>query len=165
MADAKQTTDAIKKEINGKISRLLEKILLIIERNVAEALDTAKKNVSGDLKKSLSHEQIVYANKVVGRVSTGVYYSVFVHEGTRPHWVPIDPLLRWVEKKGIVGRYSIKTHKRVGGKATIADENMAAAKAIQRKIAAKGTAAFKFFDIGLQASLPRIEAEIKAMTW
>lgn len=161
-----QTADAAGKEISkyveGMVSRLFEKILLTIEREAAQVIDDSGKNTSGDLRKSLGHDIQKKKDELVGRVFTGMFYSIFVHEGTKPHWMPIEPLIRWVHLKGITGRYTIKhPHKRVGRKKTIADEDLAMAKIIQRKIAKKGTAAFKFFDIALANATPRIEAMVK----
>lgn len=35
------------------------------------------------------------------RVYTNVKYAVYVHEGTRPHAAPMEPIKRWADKKGI----------------------------------------------------------------
>lgn len=35
------------------------------------------------------------------RVGTNVKYAIFVHEGTKPHWPPIDALRPWARSHGI----------------------------------------------------------------
>jgi len=70
-------------------------------------------------------------------------YAAFVEVGTRPHWMPIAPLLQWVEVK-------------LG----VTDEREAygIAKAIQAKIAREGTKPTWF----MKRLLPRLAELVKA---
>lgn len=67
-----------------------------------EVKDTAP-TAFGDLKKSIAADVQGFS----GRVRPTVQYAVFVHEGTRPHWVPSrewkpgGALHRWATRKGI----------------------------------------------------------------
>jgi hypothetical protein len=66
-------------------------------------------------------------------------YALFVHEGTLPHWAPIEPLKRWAKK-------------------VLGDEN--AAYAVQKKIAEHGTKPTKYLEIPWRAELPKVPLRI-----
>jgi hypothetical protein len=104
-------------------------------------------SVTGDLRKSVTAQ----VDKVLlgwqMRVGPGVSYSVFVHEGTRPHYAPLSPLVEWVKKKGLSGVFSVKTKRRLGSAKTRQQQDIAAAKAVQSKIAKFGTRAQPFLSI------------------
>jgi len=76
-------------------------------------------------------------------------YGMFVEFGTRPHWMPLQPLIDWVWSKGLAQRstdieYAGGKTKRVRGQTSrsyIDSKVVRIAKAIQRKIAARGTPA------------------------
>lgn len=67
-------------------------------------------------------------------------HAVFMEEGTRPHWPPLQPILEWVERKGLAD----------------GDEAYAVARAVQAKIAEKGTAPRRFF----RRAMRRIIADV-----
>jgi hypothetical protein len=125
---------------------------LKLEEMITDEIDAMHLNVSGEMKKSVAHQvqsrslSRVYRLIVGTNVKTadGYPYPVGVHEGTIPHWPPIAPIIEWVRKKGVAGTYSIKTHKRTGGKKKVAAQDKSAAYAIQRGIAKKGTAKHPF---------------------
>jgi hypothetical protein len=76
-----------------------------------------------------------------GRVYVDKNYALAVHEGQKPHYVPIDPLTRWTMRKfGL-------TKKQAYGRA----------KAIQKKIAEKGTKANPFMDRAIKKTDKRID--------
>jgi hypothetical protein len=65
------------------------------------------------------------------RVGANIKYAVFVHEGTRPHFPPAEPIKKWAYKKlGLRGQ-----------------ELDSATYLIQRKISKKGTKAQPFMKI------------------
>jgi len=84
--------------------------------------------------------------KIVLKVGPNITYSIFVHEGTKPHWVPLDALTVWVQKKfNMSGKEVLKT-----------------AKAIQFKISKQGTAPkpfLKFVFNQYQASIQKLIGE------
>lgn len=98
----------------------------------------------GTLRSSINVTQPqITGNKVEVTVYAGgpaAKYAFFVHEGTLPHWVPIEPLKEWAKK-------------------VLGDEN--AAYAIQQKIAMYGTKARKYLEIPWRARLPKIEGSIQ----
>jgi phage gpG-like protein len=126
------------------IPNALEEYAHELRALVVDEINRMGISVSGDLAKSITPEVGKKLDSWLAQVGTNLKYAIYVHEGTKPHWAPIKPLLEWVEKKGIVGTYSVKTRKRTGGKKKIADENMSMARAVQRSIAKKGTKAKPF---------------------
>ena len=86
-------------------------------------------NVSGYLRNSITSEVRREAERIMGITGTNTKYAIFVHQGTRPHWPPIQPIKRWVIRKlGISGKDVPKVIFLV-----------------RRKIAEKGTPAKPFF--------------------
>jgi hypothetical protein len=65
----------------------------------------------------------------------------------------IKALTIWVQRKGLVGTYSIKTQKRTGGKSIQADENKRAAWAIAMSILRNGVRSHPWL-------FPAVESEI-----
>ena len=97
-------------------------------------------------------------------------YGEYVELGTKPHWAPIEPLIRWVEQKiqphvlavGVEFSSGKAMPTRKGTKKLTGDARQRAiqsiARAIQVKIAKKGTAAQLFVrrsldELGLQSEL------------
>jgi len=98
-------------------------------------------------------------------------YGVYVELGSRPHWAPIEPLIRWVEHKIQPHILAIGVEFTGGARATptrrgtrvLKGDRRARviqqiARAIQMKIAAKGTAGQYFVlksiqEMGLRAQL------------
>lgn len=65
-------------------------------------------------------------------------------------------ILLWVHQKGITGRYSVKTRKRLGSKKSQAGEDMAVAYAIARSIAIKGVNPHPFFFHNFDKERPQL---------
>lgn len=97
-------------------------------------------------------------------------YGEYTELGTKPHWAPIEPLIRWVEQKiqphilavGVEFSSGRALPTKVGTKKLHGDARQRAiqaiARAIQVKIAKKGTAAQLFVkrsleELGLQSTL------------
>jgi hypothetical protein len=79
------------------------------------------------------------------------YASFIIGKGAGPavghaqYWPPIEPLIYWVKRKGLGGRYSVKTQRRLGNKQTQRDEDYRIAKAIQFIIHARGVKGHDLF--------------------
>jgi len=117
--------------------------------------------VSGLLKGGIATE---FSNEgLTARVGTNRQYAPAVEFGSRPHWAPLGPLLRWVQVKGLGGRFSVKTRRRLGNKFDRSAQDVAMARAIQRKIGHKGTKGQHMFGKGLAAARPIIEADAAVM--
>jgi hypothetical protein len=96
---------------------------------------TEMRNVNtGDLRKSITYRTwVVFGRRVLLRVGTNLKYAIYVHEGTKPHYPPLAPILRWVRQKNPRIRRNRKELKR-------------RARAVVMKIGRYGTPANPFLD-------------------
>jgi hypothetical protein len=123
--DARRGLDAVEVE--------MENIGLEIVKHAANYLDDNKINVEGDVKKFLYSEVDRFLNLIRLKAGSSVRHAPYVYFGTKPHWPPRAPLVRWAKKKfGLTDRDA----KRVGY-------------LVARKISRKGTEAKPFMDHAL----------------
>ncbi len=95
--------------VNASLYPALLSYALEIRALIIKKIDEEKINFSGDLRKSITAE----VNKEVGayviKVGSNMEYAPFVHEGTKPHWTPKEPIQKWVRLKlGIKGKKELK---------------------------------------------------------
>lgn len=161
----------IERRLWKEITQVANRIAQMLERCVVDVLNENEKVVSGDLKKSVSSRVEQETNRIIIKVFTGLGYAQYVHEGTKPHYPPIFPIARWVQKKGIGQSFNTKSKRMIGTKKKaysyniggqtlgrqFSKEIMSVAYAIQRSIGKKGTRAFKFFEIALKRSEGKIQ--------
>lgn len=94
----------------------------LVREIMAEARNNLKRDghyVTGQLYRSSNGNIRIFPNKVRGTFDAE--YADYVEYGTDPHWMPIEPLLKWANKK-------------FGKK-----EGTSIAYAVQKKIAKYGT--------------------------
>lgn len=73
---------------------------------------------------------------LTGEVVAGAKHSIFIEEGTRPHWAPIAPLQAWAGRK-------------------LGDSGLGYA--VQAKIAMKGTKAQPFMQPAVDKNMSKVE--------
>ena len=74
-------------------------------------------------------------------------YAEWVHDGRKPGKMPpMKPILDWVHVKRLTGRYSVKTHRRLGNKYVQRFEDFELARQIQWAIYLRGIRPRPFFD-------------------
>ncbi len=164
--------DDFRKIIESQIEKLAENIALKLEAETVDVIDERDIRSEGSLRKSISSETInrstsaviSYLIKVFGNVN----YAVFVHEGTKPHFPPVEPIMRWVKNKGIGQQFYIKSKRAIATKRQqvktksglsekkYSSEVRSMAYLIARSIARKGTKGKKFFEIALAQAEPTI---------
>lgn len=151
------------KKVEEQLVRLTNKIGLMLVKAVQDIMDKNKINVTGQLRKSISYKIDKKTTEILLTVISGVKYDIYRHEGTKPHFPPIEPLRTWVIKKGLAQRTS-KTGSRTYIKNinTVNNFNIVngIAWAIARSISRKGTMGIKFFQLALNQSKPIIEREV-----
>lgn len=101
--------------IQKEITTALRKSAVTVQR---EAIQEAPVN-DGLLRANI---KVDFPTENSAVVYSGAKYSIYVHEGTRPHFAPFKPIERWARKKGLP------------------------AGAVWRAIAKKGTKANKYMD-------------------
>ncbi len=84
-------------------AEVLREYALQLEKRVVEAVDAMGINDTGTLRKSITHEFVKEKDNLILRVGPGIIkpfpYPVAVHEGTKPHFPPTEPLQEWVKRK------------------------------------------------------------------
>lgn len=128
----RKQTDAAKAVQEGVDDALMDAVTAGSNRMqeivAAEATDTGQLLRSHILPERLSDGSIV--------TGFAAEYAKWVDRGTRPHWMPIQPLLGWARR-------------------TLGDED--AAYAVQRKIADEGTDPVHFMREGVQTIKARLQ--------
>jgi phage gpG-like protein len=95
----REVKDALKKSSNELIKFGARHYALELEALVVKQINKMDLNVTGDMRKSVTHKVTEYMNKIVIRVGVNTKYAVYVHEGTKPHWPKRSAIERWVKLK------------------------------------------------------------------
>jgi hypothetical protein len=117
--------------------------------------------VTGQLRRATLGEVESEDNRVLGIVRTEKY-GPYVEYGTKPHWAPIQPLLDWVQRRGLGIEYNTARLGRDGkmkatrNKAKTEAAQRSLAYAIQRKIARYGTEAKPFMASAVDAAFKKL---------
>lgn len=100
MLNAQQVAAAVM----GQNGPLLKKLLAIGFKIEAQAKALTNNQMVGVVTGRLSGSITTVLSEIDGvpavLVGTPVEYALFVHEGTRPHWPPRDPIARWLALRG-----------------------------------------------------------------
>ena len=126
----------------GPMLQAMRDCTLLVERD-------AKKNASasvntGMLRASILPEVRGEGHAIMGVVGSNLLYAAAVELGSRPHWPPPDPILRWVQLKLQPGK----------------DLEASVAFLIARKIARMGTKAQPYLQPAFDMNLDRIEQRL-----
>jgi hypothetical protein len=144
--ERRMLTDKVYFPLHDAMSEAVQQIEGAAKEDAPVAFGHLRASIGSEVRVTESAiEGVVGTN--LGRIKDGklLGYAQAVEMGTRPHWVPLEPLVEWVRVKRLAGRYSTRTRRRLGSKATQRAEDVAAARMIQFKIARHGTRAQPFF--------------------
>jgi len=148
------------REIEEKIKATHGSDMLMAMRTATLLVQrSAKTNApvnTGRLRASIVPSVMQHGDVIEGVVGSNVEYAPYMEFGTKPHWPPLAPIMRWVHLKRLAGTYSIKTRRRTGGASRQRSQDYIVAKWIQKSIAKKGTKARKFLEKAFEQNLPRI---------
>lgn len=136
MRELQRASIRIVREMQGpKMVLAMGKATLLVVRTARQysKIDT------GRYRASITPEVVVRDETVLGIVGTNVAYAPFVVFDTKPHFPPLGPILEWVKRQKIAGRYSVRTRRRVGKRSVREREDLRVAWAIARKISRVGT--------------------------
>lgn len=114
-----------------RLNDALNKSTLIAQREIRKETPVDRNR----LRNSVVTQQLA---RFAFSVGTNVKYAIYVHEGTKPHRAPYDPIKAWAKRRGIP------------------------AYPVWLKISQKGTKANPFFERGTKAATPGINAEFIA---
>jgi hypothetical protein len=164
-------------EVKGleELTRALAALPSLVQAEMTAAMNEAVHVVEGEVKErtpvgaagrgsfsqflaqTITTDVTADAAGVTGEVGTDVAYAPYVEEGTAPHWPPFQPLYEWVAYSHKFGVYSIRSRRRLGGRAQIEAENRAITRRIQAAIARRGTKGAYMFRDGLAASAETVQ--------
>ena len=152
------------KKVRSTIEKVLMVILLKIHRDSDKIIRDNKAVATAELVKNLREQVYESAGQIIGVVGIGanVPYGIYEHEGTKPHFPPIEPLVKWVIKKGIIrddkGRTTTMRRAKKEG-----DDVKARAIAflIARKISKSGTKGLPFLKMALMMNTDFIIKNLK----
>jgi len=97
---------------------------------------------------------------ITGRVVTIQTHMIVLEEGRRPGQKPppVAAIAGWVHRKHLAGVYSVKTRRRLKGKATQDKQDLAAAFVIARSIGKKGTKPHHMFSEAARKGKGHVDA-------
>jgi hypothetical protein len=162
-----------KDQMQGDANRELEAAMQASVKIVRDSVFGYTPFAFGTLRNSITGQVVFLAgNEIQGIIGTPVPYAPAVELGSKPHWPPLAPLELWVRRKLGGSGSSLHSQARslaaatrkqgVKGYRTVdAKEQLiyATARAIQRKIARRGTDARQMFRKGFnetQGTVARI---------
>lgn len=119
---------ADERKVRNEVLKELRRIGLFAERTILDYFQKHNIDDRGDLAKSVYSEVETTLKGMRMQFGANAKHAIFVHDGTKPHWAPIDALEKWVVRK--LGM----TFPKAGE----------VARKIQFKIAKKGTKAKPF---------------------
>lgn len=141
--------------VSDKVEQFLRYVLLKIHADAVKIIDDNKAFASGEMRKNITEQILREVGVITGVVGVGanVPYAIFRHEGTKPHFPPIAPLMKWVVQKGLLRKGSKPTTMRAIKRSKFADQTEQQLKSvaflIARKISRSGTVGLPFLRLAL----------------
>jgi len=155
--------EAYEGKVRIMIEQIMMRILLKIHRDADKIIRDNKAIASAEMVKNLRERVYYEAGKIVGVVGVGanVPYGIFRHEGTKPHFPPIEPLAKWVIQKGLLRDDKGKTMTPRRAKKVGADVRARQiAFLIARKISKRGTTGLRFLKMALDMNAGWIVSQL-----
>jgi len=136
------------KEVVASLDSFEDSLIFNITRNHAKSMNKIVADTvayidkhdlisQGDLRSSITSEVDRRIDEIVGEVGTNQKHAIFVHEGTAPHWPPVQAMEEWVTQQ--VRRGTLDT-----------DDIRSTAFLVGRAISKRGTKANPFFTVSLR---------------
>lgn len=136
LEDLKKAFAAADVTIAAEVKKALEKAGMLVERSAKMNLTNGRHIASGLLRASVSHRLIEWNKIPACQIGTNVKCAQDMEFGGPPRHVPIDDLINWVRRKGLVGNNFAKN---ATGRRFKRGSEHQLAYLIQRKIAKVGT--------------------------
>jgi len=159
----------LEERVIQEIEKTLRQITLKIAGDATQIIvDENAVGYNRQLYRNIRQNVFREAGRIIGVVGVGanVPYGIFRHEGTRPHFPPIEPIQRWVIYKGLVKNNNrVTTIKAVlknskKGNKKVFDESRQIAFLIARKISQKGTKGLPFLKLALEQNREFIQQKL-----
>ena len=147
------------------IERFIYRVCIKISDDARRIVQQEKKVATGQLKDNIDYEVQITAQKIMAKigVNANTPHGIFVHEGTKPHFPPVDAIKKWVIQKGLVRKGSKPTTFRSAKGTNLEKVAQGIAFVIARSIAKRGTKALPFLKIALAQNTGFIQNEINKL--
>lgn len=159
--------DKFYNKVVAALEQYLHRMCMKILADADKIIRDNKAIASGELVRNLRETVYKEAGKIVGVAGTGknVPYSIYRHEGTKPHFPPVEAIKSWVIKKGLVGgKATQRSLSRTKKGLTQLDEAGRIAYLIARKIAKSGTTGLPFLKMALEQNKSYIISQLKLIS-
>ena len=123
--------------VRQQMHAALNEAILYVNRQVLKRTPVGVTDVLHGSIQASPHVRDLAGGSMVALTGTSIPHGIPVEMGTKPHWAPIAPLIRWAEEK-------------------LGDPD--AAFAVRAKIAREGTEGAHMFEEGLKASQSKIKS-------
>lgn len=164
MAKTNIDIDKFYKKVVAALEQYLHRMCMKILADADKIIRDKKAIASGEMVRNLRETVYKEAGKIVGVAGTGknVPYSIYRHEGTKPHFPPVEPIKAWVIRKGLVGKKATERSlsRTKKGRAAL-DEAGQIAFLIARKILKSGTTGLPFLKMALEQNKSYIMSQLK----
>jgi predicted nucleic acid-binding protein len=159
------------KKSEAEAEKTLRVILLKLQADAVKILHDKKVNVTGELARNIRTQIIKEIGKMIGVIGVGanVPYAIYRHEGTKPHFPPLEPIQKWVIKRGMVkgsrgkALTSISAIKARKSSDTLEAQVKSIAYLIARKIAKKGTEGLPFLQMAMNLNQSFITEQLSKL--
>lgn len=155
--------DEVRRRTWTEVQRLAVTLGLILERYVVKVIDEHKAKIdalvdTGTMRKGIHHTIVERWKQITIDVLGNTFYTAYVHEGTKPHFPPVQKIAQWVARKGVgSGKFAKnKSYKELSE----SKEIQRIAWAIAISISKKGTKGIKFFNIAWKQAQSQVDLAI-----
>jgi hypothetical protein len=158
--------ETYKKKVENAIERMIMQVCERIRADAVLQIRNGKAVATGELMRNINTDIVRQAGMIVGVVGVGgnVKYGIFRHQGTKPHFPPIEAIKKWVIIKGLVRDKGRPVSVRGAKKSVSLDaEAKSIAFLIARKIARKGTQGLPFLRIAFNQNVNWIYERLRNM--
>jgi len=178
MGEIVDNSEQFVERVFSVLEKFLRQVLLKIQADAVKIIDREKAYATGRERKNLTIDVYREAARIVGAVgiTKSIPYGVYHHEGTKPHWPPIEAIQKWVVQKGFVrGAGNKPTNVRAlyrglfaGGvrakrASAVLNEARNIAFLIARKISKEGTTGLPFLRMALNQNVDWIASKFKEL--
>lgn len=91
--EAKEAFSGMEEKFKSNIKNALDKSINVVWGTATKITPVDTGHLRGKLRKKVYNDRAV--------IGTNVKYAIYVHEGTRPHWPPIEAITPWAKRHGI----------------------------------------------------------------
>ena len=163
--DYKDGLLSLQEKVEDELEKYIRQIAIKVSDDATDIIIQNKAiGYQRQLYRNIRYNVYKEAASIIGIVGVGsnVHYGIFRHEGTRPHFPPIEPIQKWVIYKGLVRDRNNKPSsiRAIKNDKPKFDESRSIAFLIARKIAKKGTKGLPFLKLALDQNREFIQRKL-----